>query len=591
MSSMNHFKAFMRLTQSAPKKLLMTVLMLMVIGIVTESFGLLLLIPLLEVLSAGQGLINTKPGMLDTFRTLLDQVGIGVSIESLLLLFVCLAALRGITQMMREKLSSRLQHEVIDTLRLRCFRSILSVEWRWFLNTKSADHGSLLLSNIGRIGLGLHAALSLIVTLGAMVAYFMTAAFISFKLTLIAISSAVFVYLLLHKQRDKVLTLGRGLTKSSQALFSNVQESLASIKLAKILGSEDLQFIRMKETLHQLSIEMLSFVESSSRSRAVFQFLGAALLATYLYLGIVFWATPWPVLITLVFIFSRLIPSFMSAHQQFEQWLYALPAFTDTEKLLYECDHHTEDVGSNASTSFITSLKKSIQLKKVSLTYEGRNKPALSNITLNLPAYKTTAVIGRSGAGKSTLADMLIGLLEPDQGAILIDGIPLSASNRKLWRQKVAYVSQDIFLSHDTIRNNLTWGKTQVSDAQLKDALKRASADFVFKLPKGLNTVVGDGGIRLSGGERQRIALARALLRDPWLLILDEATSALDRDNEARIMDSIEKLHGGYTVLMIGHRLLRLDLADQVIVLDEGKVLAEGPWKSIEKNKLLGLLK
>jgi ATP-binding cassette subfamily C protein len=225
----------------------------------------------------------------------------------------------------------------------------------------------------------------------------------------------------------------------------------------------------------------------------------------------------------------------------------------------------------------------------VSLTYEGRTKPALSNITLNLPAYKTTAVIGRSGAGKSTLADMLIGLLQPDQGAILIDGIPLSTSHRKLWRQKVAYVSQDIFLSHDTIRNNLTWGKTQVSDAQLKDALKRASADFVFKLPKGLNTVVGDGGIRLSGGERQRIALARALLRDPWLLILDEATSALDRDNETRIMDSIEKLHGGYTVLMIGHRLLRLDLADQVIVLDEGKVIAEGPWQSIQKNKLLKL--
>jgi len=586
---MNHIKAFMWLTQSAPKKLLMIVLILMVIGIFTESFGLLLLIPLLEVLSLGSNPVNAKPGMLDMFRSFFDQVGIAMSIESLLLLFICLAALRGVVQIMREKMSSRLQHAVIDNLRLRCFKSILSVEWRWFLNTKSADHGSLLLNYINRIGAGLHAALSLIVTLGAMAAYFMTAAFISLKLTLIAISSAVFVYLLLHKQREQVLTLGRGLTKSSQALFSNVQESLASIKLAKILGSEDLQFTRMKQTLHQLSVAMLSFVESSSRSRAAFQFLGAALLAAYLYLGIVFWATPWPVLITLVFIFSRLIPSFMSAHQQFEQWLYALPAFTDTERLLRECDHHTEDVVSDTSTAFITALKKSIQLKKVSLTYEGRTKPALSNITLTLPAYKTTAVIGRSGAGKSTLADMLIGLLQPDQGAILIDGIPLSASHRKLWRQKVAYVSQDIFLSHDTIRNNLTWGKSEISEVKLKDALKRASADFVFKLPKGLNTVVGDGGIRLSGGERQRIALARALLRDPWLLILDEATSALDRDNEARIMDSIEKLHGGYTVLMIGHRLLRLDIADQVIVLDEGKVIAEGPWQSIQKNKLLRL--
>jgi ATP-binding cassette subfamily C protein len=259
---MNHIKAFMWLTQSAPKKLLMIVLILMVIGIFTESFGLLLLIPLLEVLSLGSNPINTKPGMLDMFRSFFDQAGIAMSIESLLLLFICLAALRGVVQIMREKLSSQLQHAVIDNLRLRCFKSILSVEWRWFLNTKSADHGSLLLNHINRIGAGLHAALSLIVTLGAMAAYFMTAAFISLKLTLIAISSAVFVYLLLHKQRDKVLTLGRGLTKSNQALFSNVQESLASIKLAKILGSEDLQFTRMKQTLHQLSVAMLSFVES-----------------------------------------------------------------------------------------------------------------------------------------------------------------------------------------------------------------------------------------------------------------------------------------------------------------------------------------
>ena len=155
---------------------------------------------------------------------------------------------------------------------------------------------------------------------------------------------------------------------------------------------------------------------------------------------------------------------------------------------------------------------------------------------------------------------------------------------RLRWRHAVAYVPQDIFLFHDSIRNNLLWGHPEASEADLRLALEKAAADFAFKLPQGLDTVVGDGGIRLSGGERQRLALARTLLKRPALLILDEATSALDLDNEARVREAIEHLHGDLTVVIIGHRLPTLQHADQVLILEEGRIASQGTWAEINQK-------
>ncbi len=203
-----------------------------------------------------------------------------------------------------------------------------------------------------------------------------------------------------------------------------------------------------------------------------------------------------------------------------------------------------------------------------------------------LPARTTLAVIGASGSGKSTLADIVMGLLVPDSGTLSVDGRAVCGAGRIGWRRAVAYVPQEVFLFHDSIRANLAWGlddagNSGANEAAMADALRSAAADFVFALPHGLDTIVGDGGVRLSGGERQRIALARALLRRPSLLILDEATSALDIENELRIRDAIEQLHGRLTVIVIGHRLPTLDHADQVIRMSEGRIVARGSWAEV----------
>jgi ATP-binding cassette, subfamily C, bacterial len=185
-------------------------------------------------------------------------------------------------------------------------------------------------------------------------------------------------------------------------------------------------------------------------------------------------------------------------------------------------------------------------------------------------------LIGASGSGKTTLADIAAGLLCPDAGRVLVDGAPLGDA-APAWRSRIGYVGQETFLIHDTIRANLLWARPDASEAQLRESLRRADAHrFVDALPGGLETVVGDRGACLSGGERQRLALARALLREPALLVLDEATSSLDGASERRVMQAVRALRGRLAILVVTHRLSLLRAGDLVHVLERGGVVESG---------------
>jgi ATP-binding cassette subfamily C protein len=190
--------------------------------------------------------------------------------------------------------------------------------------------------------------------------------------------------------------------------------------------------------------------------------------------------------------------------------------------------------------------------------------------------------VGPSGAGKSTLADVVLLLLAPQQGELVVDGAALAESDRDGWRAAIGYVPQDTHLFHDSVRENVRWIAPDARDADVMEALRLAGAsDLLARLPKGLDTVIGDRGVLLSGGERQRLALARALLVRPRLLVLDEATSALDPESEQSIRQTIAALTASVTVLMITHRLTSARHADHVIVLDEGAVVASGAWSTL----------
>ncbi|MEL6541210.1 MAG: ABC transporter ATP-binding protein [Pseudomonadota bacterium] len=217
------------------------------------------------------------------------------------------------------------------------------------------------------------------------------------------------------------------------------------------------------------------------------------------------------------------------------------------------------------------------------MQYEGAKAPALSCVNATIKAGTITALIGQSGAGKSTMGDLIMGLTQPSEGALLIDGQPLEDTNRRAWRRSVACVPQDAFLMNDTIAANLRIGKPDASEDEIWRSLDQANAgDLVRGLPDGLETMAGDRGGRFSGGERQRLALARALLRQPQLLVLDEATSALDWENQSIIADAIQALRGELTIVTIAHRSSLITIADDVIALDKGKLVAQGRFAEMK---------
>jgi len=198
------------------------------------------------------------------------------------------------------------------------------------------------------------------------------------------------------------------------------------------------------------------------------------------------------------------------------------------------------------------------------------------------PRKLIIAIDGPAGAGKSTIADLILGLIEPTRGTITVDGRPLSADRLRAWREMIGYVNQDTFLFHDSIRANLLWARPDAPPDEVDRVLHLAAADdFVARLPKGIETVIGDRGVLVSGGERQRLALARALLRRPALLVLDEATNALDSENEARIQLAVDRLRHEMTILVITHRLATVRHADTIHVLDGGRLVETGTWDEL----------
>jgi ABC-type multidrug transport system fused ATPase/permease subunit len=214
------------------------------------------------------------------------------------------------------------------------------------------------------------------------------------------------------------------------------------------------------------------------------------------------------------------------------------------------------------------------------------NHLVLHDITLTIKPGQMTALVGASGAGKTTLADLIPRFYDPTQGQILIDGVDLREFEINSVRQKMAVVSQDTFIFNTSIRNNIAYGMENVDEAAVWEAAKLANAlEFISEMPQGFETCLGDRGVRLSGGQRQRIAIARALLRNPELLILDEATSALDSVSERLIQQSIEKLTVGRTVIAIAHRLSTIVRADKVVVLEQGQIVEQGGYQELLQQR------
>lgn len=566
------------LVLASPRLALANVLLAFAVGLF-EGVGLLALVPLLQLvgLETGQGPLGSiGAGVSRAFAA----VGLVPTLPAVLVLYVGIIAVQSVLIRRTAVVQTLLREHVVHVMRMRLYRAIAGTTWVYFSGKRADAFTELLMQKVDRVANAAYYLLDLLVTGITALAYAVLAFRVSPPLTAFVAGGGALLLLVQRHRFMLARTNGRAYTDAATRLYEATVDHIASLKMAKGYGAEVRHaeaFARLSEAFGHASRRSTDTVAATRQSMAI---ASAALLALLVYVAQVPMQMSAASLLLLIFLFARLVPRLTAIYERLQILLLDLPAFDDVMQAEAACLAAAEPA---TTVHEAIRLERAVACDHVTFAYGGADgTAALQGVSLRIAAHATTAIVGPSGAGKSTLADLLMGLVTPQRGGVSVDGITLGPERLRAWREQVGYVPQDTFLFHDTVRANLLWARPDADDAAIWRALDRAeAADFVRALPSGLDTLVGDRGLLLSGGERQRLSLARALLRDPQVLILDEATSALDSENERRIQQAIEDLHEQVTIVVITHRLSTIRNADVIHVLENGTVVESGNWTSL----------
>lgn len=554
-------------------------LVLMLCITLTQGAQLVLLVPLMDLIG-----LNVKQGsvgwLADFVSSAFAAVGLRPTLGAVLVIFAVFSTLLALVTRCQTVFNYKLQTDFTAIMRRRLYRAIANTDWLTFSRSRASDFTHALTTEMDRIGAVTVFSISLINSAMMALIYVAVALRLSGSMTVLVFVSGAVLLLALRKKTREAQVTGKHISLATNGMYAAAIEHLDSMKTTKSYRAEDRGAQLFSGLAGQVARMNLNSIRNQAETRFLFGVGSVAILCTILYTSSAVLDISTAGLILLLFLFNRIIPLFSGIQTDYQLCLNVLPAFEGIMRILKRCEAASELRGGPKEQ---IELRDGIRFEAVSFTYgEEEKTAAISDLDLAVRAGETTAIVGPSGAGKSTIADLVLGLLLPQQGRVLVDDTPLDAEYLTSWRDQIGYVAQDTFLFNDTVRANLLWARPESSDEEIHEALRLAAAEeFVSNLPDGLETVLGDRGVRLSGGEKQRLALARALLRTPSLLILDEATSALDSENERRIQDAIERLHGRMTILVITHRLSTIRGADVIHVLERGRLVESGNWDTL----------
>lgn len=545
------------------KKSFVALFLLIFMGI-TEGISLLLIIPLLGI--AGIENVEVSSNKLVVFvKSFFESTGISLSVINVLLLYVVIMTLTALLRYFQSINTASINQQIVIYWRNTFFRKLSYASWSSIQSVKSSEIQNTLTLEIRKFGNISNQSIQFVGTLILIAVYLVVSGFVSPTLTLIALAPVLIMALLNRPINKKSSSLGKSTVKYNQQLQGIILEQLIALKLVKSYGKEEQQIAEFEDANFQVEKKVIAFTTTTQKTKAIFDIVAAIIIAIYIYVAVVIFKTAITELLLLIFIFARLLPKSTKLVNNYQQILNNLPALEATLLTLSKLKNEKREFEKNNESFIITN---EITFEEVCFSH-GSNL-VLNHLNFSIAALQTTVIKGSSGAGKSTTIDLIMGLQKPKSGKILIDGKVLNELNCSDWKESIAYVPQEAFLFHKSIRENLQWVNPDVDEQAIWNALEQAGAtDFVKLLPNGLETIVGDRGTQISGGERQRIALARALVRQPKLLILDEATNAVDDHNEQLIKNALHKLHGKMTIIIVAHRSTLIDLADHVIELNK----------------------
>lgn len=473
--------------------------------------------------------------------------------------------------------SSTLSRRITSDIRQTGIKLLLDVDIDYYSKMKVGDLINRLGVETGRAAGAFRHIIKLVILAITILVFIGILLITSWELTiaatlLLAVIMVVNQYAIIRSKK-----FGKQLSEISKGYSIAVLETLNGVRLVKSTGNEDKEFqrirkfIRNRETADFKSQAISEAIAPISEVLGIVSLLGIVFLSRIIFKDQI--SSLLPRILVYLFVLLRVLPLLSQLNTVRSNLANASPSIAVIADFL---DINNKPLMGNGDVNF-TKLEKGIHFNSLSFNYPNHDKLILQDVDLHLPRGTTLALVGGSGAGKSTLADLLPRFYDPTSGKITVDSTDLREFNLQSLRKAMGIVSQDTFLFNDSVKNNIAYSKPEASDEEVISAAKRANAyEFITKLSQGFETIIGDRGVMLSGGQRQRLAIARALLQNPDILILDEATSALDTVSERLVQEAIDDLSKDRTTLVIAHRLSTVQKADQIAVLEQGRVVEVG---------------
>ena len=517
--------------------------------------------------------------MLSLLKPLLDD-GFGKADRSILLwmplVVIGLMIVRGVSGYISSYCISWVSGKVVMHMRRRLFGHMMRMPVAFFDQQSTGTLLSRITYDSEQVASSSSSALVTVVREGAsIIGLFIMMFYYSWQLSVILLVIAPIVSVVIRVVSKRFRNISKSMQNTMGQVTTSAEQMLKGHKEVLIFGGQKVETQRFDKVSNRMRQQGMRMVSASSISDPIIQLIASLALAFVLY------AASFPSVMetlsagTITVVFSSMIAlmrplkSLTNVNSQFQRGMAACQTLFSILDMEQEKDEGKLEV---------KRAKGDVEFKNVTFTYPGRDIPALREISFSLPEGKTVALVGRSGSGKSTIANLLTRFYDIQEGQILMDGHDLREYTLSSLRDQVALVSQNVHLFNDTIANNIAYARTDIySREEIEKAATMAYAmDFISKMDQGLDTVIGENGVLLSGGQRQRIAIARALLRDSPVLILDEATSALDTESERAIQAALDELQKNRTSLVIAHRLSTIEKADEILVIEDGRIVERG---------------
>lgn len=566
-----------------PRKLLALVIFSSFLAGLLEGVGVGLLLPLLELLRSNA---SSQPSQaIQLITKLLPGYSQTVYVISLCALVLIAIALKNAALYWGSQISAQMRAVALLNLRDAIFSRLQNSDLSVFESSTSGEMANGVLIETGRTAYALEFLTLLVQRFAITFCYALSLVFISWQLSLLALLVGILCAVSLRSIYNQLAQMGRDLGSVGDRVGSHLIESLAGTRLIRATNSQP----REQKRFYDLNVEWCAALRESVRAggmlspvtevvgvlggMSIIGFAAVFLVQTGRMSG--------DMLLGFAFVLVRLLPI---ATQLYAIYGQIISLAGGVEQSIRWAEVPLFPQRSFGDKTF-PGLRREIDIRGLSYAYPNGTR-ALNNVSFTIPAGKMIALVGSSGSGKSTIAALLLRLREPTSGQISVDGEDYWNFSAASWHRKVAIVEQEAFLFNASLKQNICYGYEDASERDVSEAIRKAHlTQVIAELDHGVETVVGERGATLSGGQRQRMSIARALVRNPEILVLDEATSALDSVSEAQVQQAIDEAQSGRTVVVIAHRFSTIRRADHIVVLERGRVVEQGSWDELEARQ------